>query len=257
MSDSGGPWGREGDLHVPARAPVSRRRLWGWLAVLAGLGGGVWLLFRAFPGAVSTAEDKAWLARSIGVTVLVCSGLLVGRRRIALGQAGRYVAIWAGIVMVLAVGVSYRAELEAVVARVRGEFTSAYPTASGPAGSRELVVSQDQGGGFFVMGKVNGRLVRFLVDTGASDTVLSPDDARRVGIVTAGMVFDHAAETANGTGYGAAYVADSLEVGSIRLAEAPMVINQAPMTSSLLGMSFLKQLESFQVRDGKLYLKPR
>lgn len=255
MSDTGGPWGREGEAPTPAPAPISRRRLWAWVGVLAALGAGVWLLFQAFPGAVSTAEDKAWLARSVGMVVLVCSGLLV-RRRIPLGQAARHLAIWAGIVMVLAVGVTYRPELEAVVARVRSEFTGSYPTATA-SGGRELVVSQDQGGGYYVMGRVNGGLVRFLVDTGASETVLSPDDARRLGIATEGLVFDHEAETANGTGFGAPYVADSLEVGAIRIAAAPMIINKAPMSSSLLGMTFLKQLESLQVRDGKLYLKPR
>jgi predicted aspartyl protease len=37
----------------------------------------------------------------------------------------------------------------------------------------------------------------------------------------------------------------------------PMVVNQAPMSSSLLGMTFLKRLESFRVSGRKLYLKPR
>ena len=34
-----------------------------------------------------------------------------------------------------------------------------------------------------------------------------------------------------------------------------MTIDAAPMSSSLLGMSFLKQLDSFQVRNGRLDLK--
>jgi aspartyl protease family protein len=34
----------------------------------------------------------------------------------------------------------------------------------------------------------------------------------------------------------------------------PMTVNQAPMTSSLLGMSFLRRLDSFQVRGRRLYL---
>jgi aspartyl protease family protein len=124
-------------------------------------------------------------------------------------------------------------------------------------GDRELVVSQDPDGGFYLMGQVNGQAVRFLVDTGASEIVLSPADARRIGVDPASLVFDHPSETANGVGYAAPFVADSLAVGPIRLENVPVAINQAPMSSSLLGMSFLKRLESFRVSGRKLYLQPR
>jgi aspartyl protease family protein len=106
------------------------------------------------------------------------------------------------------------------------------------------------------MGQVNGQIVRFLVDTGASETVLSPADAKRIGVETSALRFDQPADTANGVGYGASFIADSLAVGTIRFASVPMLINQAPMSSSLLGMSFLKRLESFKVSGRKLYLKP-
>jgi aspartyl protease family protein len=107
------------------------------------------------------------------------------------------------------------------------------------------------------MGQVNGQAVRFLVDTGASETVLSPADAKRIGVDTAGLAFDHPSETANGVGYAAPLTADSLAVGTIRFENVPMLVNQAPMSSSLRGMSFLKRLESFKVSGRKLYLKPR
>ena len=57
--------------------------------------------------------------------------------------------------------------------------------------------------------------------------------------------------------YGAQITVDRLAVGSIELTELPVVVNKAPMTSSLLGMTFLGRLESFQVRGHKLYLKAR
>ena len=111
--------------------------------------------------------------------------------------------------------------------------------------------------GFELVGKVNGQRVRFLVDTGATDTVLSPDDARRIGIDVDQLHFVQAAETANGKGYGAAYAAKRLEVGPIAFDNFALVVNRAPMSSSLLGLSFLNRLESFQVRDGQLVLRWR
>src|SRR5206468_129815 len=82
-----------------------------------------------------------------------------------------------------------------------------------------------------LIGKVNGQRVRFIVDTGATDVVLSPDDARRLGLDVGKLAYIHGAETANGVGYGAEYVADSLEVGPIAMTGVKMTVNQAPMSN--------------------------
>jgi len=251
MPDAGGPWGRE---ETPEAAPSrSGGGAWVWLALIGAGGAGLWLLSKAFPGALSSHQDVAWLGYGVIWAVAISLRLLSGGP-IRWGEKARHAAAWIGIVAVLAVGFTYRSELAGVTQRVRAEFSGGYPVAAGP---RELVVSADADGGFFVMGKVNGQVVRFLVDTGASDTVLSPADAARLGVDTAALTFDRSAETANGIGYGAAFMADNVTVGSIAFTDVPMVINKAPMTSSLLGMTFLHRLESFQVRDGKLYLKAK
>jgi aspartyl protease family protein len=251
MPENGGPWERAHAEEPRAKPP--RGRLLVWLALLVALVAGVSLLAKAFPGEVTSTEDWSWVIRGVGLVAVVSTGILTVRR-IRWAEKACHAAIWAGIVGVLVLGVTYRDELAGVGQRVRGEFSSSYPVS---AGAHELVVTQDEGGGFFIMGKVNGELVRFLVDTGASDTVLSPADARRLGVDTAALSFDHASETANGVGYAATFTAESLAVGSIRFTAVPLLINQSPMTSSLLGMSFLRRLESFQVRGRKLYLKAR
>ena len=68
-------------------------------------------------------------------------------------------------------------------------------------------------GHFYIQALVNGGRVTFMVDTGATDVVLAPDDARRIGIDPASLVFDQFAETANGRVSGAAIRLDSLVVG--------------------------------------------
>jgi len=251
MSEGGGPWER---AHAEDPRPKPPRgRLLVWLAFLVACIAAVSLLARAFPGVVTSTEDWSWVIRGVALVAVVSTGMLTVRR-IQWAEKARHAAIWAGIVGVLVLGVTFRDEFASVGQRVRSEFSSSYPVETG---ARELVVTQDEDGGFFIMGKVNGQVVRFLVDTGASETVLSPADARRLGVDTAALSFDHAAETANGVGYAATFTADSLAVGSIRFTEVPLLINQSPMTSSLLGMTFLKRLESFQVRGRKLYLKAR
>lgn len=246
-----GPW--EPDETEPAPRGGASVRLLIWLAALAAVMAGVWLLIEAFPGAVSTPEDWAWVGWGVFMMALFSSAVL-GSGRIRWGEKARHAAIWAGIVAVLILGVTYRTELAGVGQRVRMTLSPSYPVATGP---RELVVTAGEGGHFLVIGKVNGERVRFLVDTGASDTVLSPADARRVGIDIAALRFDRPSETANGVGYGARFQADSLSVGTITFQDVPIIINQAPMSSSLLGMTFLRRLESFQVKDDRLYLTAR
>lgn len=256
MSNEGGPWGREEPEAAPApksgrRRPPSRFLI--WLALMAAIAGGIWLLSRAFPGRLQAIDDQGAVLRAATILVILSLGVF-SARKVHWGRAVRHVAIWIGVIAVLVVGLTYRDELMGVGQRVRSEFASSYPVAEGP---RQVVVTASEGGGFLIMGKVNGQPVRFLVDTGSSDTVLSPADAQRLGVNAGSLTFDHLAETANGTGYGARYTAGSLEVGPIRIDDMPMVVNQAPMSSSLLGMTFLSRLETFQVRGRRLYLTAR
>jgi aspartyl protease family protein len=213
--------------------------------------GGLWLLIRAFPGALGSGQDKVWVAYYALWAVLMSLRLLSGGP-VRWAEKAKYAAVWGVVIAVLAVGYSYRRELHAVVQRVQGEASGGYPVAVGP---REMVITAHADGGFYVMGAVNGQAVRFLVDTGASDTVLSPDDARRIGLDPATLTFDRTAETANGMGRGAAVVVDSLSVGRIRMSDVPVIVNAAPMSTSLLGMTFLHRLESFQASGGRLHLK--
>ncbi len=251
MSDRRGPWDQD-ETPVSQPDPVPTRRPW-WLLYVVALGGGVWLLFQAFPGALRTPQDWMWLVGGAAwLTFLIVGNRPTGKAEWR--QSLRHAGIWVGIIGVLILGVTYRAELAEVVQRVRMALSFSYPVATN---SHELVITQSGDGSFYVMGKVNGQLVRFVVDTGASDTVLSPLDAKRLGIDTSALSYDQPSETANGVGHSALYTADSLAIGNIGFMNMPMVINQAQMSSSLLGMTFLRKLDSFQVKGDRLYLRSK
>ena len=196
----------------PTPPPRRRFGLYLWLGLLAAAGLAFWLLTRLFPGQLS-GMDSADALRLFGLLALVSSGLVYARG-VNVGQAIRHGAIWVGLVGALAIGYAYRGEIVEVGSRVRGELIPAYAVKSGP---HEMVLLQGEGGGFYVMGAVNGTPVRFAIDTGASDIVLSPEDARRVGVDVASLDFARSYETANGVGRGARFVADRLEVGAVRL----------------------------------------
>jgi aspartyl protease family protein len=161
-------------------------------------------------------------------------------------------ALWAVIIAVLALGYTYRGELGAIGERVAGEFLPHRGTA---VGEDEVRFPAGADGHFRIEALVDGTPLRFLIDTGASDIVLSPADARRIGFDPEGLRFTGFAETANGSVRTASVRLGSIEIGPIRIDDLPASVNQAEMRGSLLGMSFLERLRSFEIRDGTLILR--
>lgn len=256
MSTEGGPWGRETpEPERPARPTASARALIAWPVVLliAGIGGLMLALAKAFPEARLSGQDWTDAVYLAGFALIVATALWRARRTGPIHLL-RYGALWVALAAGIALGFAYRDELMIIPQRLSVAFGTGRPVA---VGTHELVVSQDAEGAFVIVCKVNGQPVRFMVDTGASETVLAPEDARRLGVDLSRLKFDQPSETANGKGLGAAYTASELEVGPIRLADFKTEINQAPMSTSLLGLSFLNRLASFEIRDRKLYLKWR
>ncbi|WP_145998287.1 retropepsin-like aspartic protease family protein [Caulobacter flavus] len=248
-----GPWGVEPPSEPrPSTPPRASWRRWLVWLVLVGAGMALLgLLFRAAPWAMRETNDWFYLVWGGLLALVLSAGLMRATRRQALHGLG-YAALWVVIVAVLAVGYLYRAELAEAPQRLRMALNTGEPVATG---ERELRVAQDASGAFVVVGQVNGQRVLFLVDTGASNTVLSPADAQRVGVDMAALRYDQTSETANGLGYGASWTADRLDIGPIRRDRFPMDVNRAPMSASLLGMTFLNTLDSYEVRGGQLILR--
>ena len=148
-----GPWDREPPPPPPARPPS---RLGLWLGLIAALGAIVLALARAFPEAVTTPQDWTQVAYSAGLVVLVSAGLMRSGR-VLRPEHLRYAALWAGIIAVLALGFASRDELEGEPRQLQLD----YDTGEGVAtADHELVIPQDEDGGFMVVGRVNGQRVR-------------------------------------------------------------------------------------------------
>lgn len=223
-----------------------------FVAVAVGLTGLLFWLGSRNPGAMDSRDLMIDLVRYGSILVLVASGILLNRR-LQLRKAIRDGAIWAVIIAGLVAVYGFRDELRFVGQRVLGELE---PHQAQMSDRGELVFRRGRGGHFQVDARVNGQPVRFMVDTGASDIVLSPQDARRVGIDPARLSFDQRYETANGTGWGALTTIDSMVVGSIRFHDIGASVNGAPMDQSLLGLGFLDRLSGYEVRGDSLILKP-
>lgn len=248
MSDDNGPWKQNTDGQG-SRFPLG---LLLWVGLLLILGIGIWLLSALFPGQLSSDEDSYLeIVRLVAILAFVSSGL-VFTRQIKFGEVARNIAVWTGLAAIILVGYTYRTELEDVFYRVGGELVPSHAIATEDNG---LVITASADGHFYVDGRANGQRIRFMVDTGASNITLSPEDASRIGINLGELQFIQRYQTANGIGWGAPYRLNSISIGSIEFADTQVSINQTDMGTSLLGMSFLERLGSFEFRDGKLYLR--
>jgi aspartyl protease family protein len=120
---------------------------------------------------------------------------------------------------------------------------------------REIVIPADRSGHFLLRALINGAEVAFMVDTGATSVALSRADAERIGYPGAQLDFSQRVQTANGIARVAPITIDSVYIGQMSMRSVNAVVVDQPMTMSLLGMSFLKRLNGYEVRDNRLVLR--
>jgi aspartyl protease family protein len=224
-----------------------------WLLVF--LGATVALVFvlnALYPGALDDPDARMRLLYRVGWLALVGSSVLTFARANP-KSALRNGAIWVAIFLVITGLYAFKNDAAFIGQRLMGALSPTQGVAHDD-GSVSFDVGPD--GHFRIQALVNGGRVTFMVDTGATDVVLAPNDARRIGIDTAALVFDQLADTANGTVSGAAVRLDSLTVGSIEMNGLPATVNGADMSESLLGMEFLGRLRGWRVENGVLTLIP-
>ena len=139
-----------------------------------------------------------------------------------------------------------------VVATMPGARAATKPPATRIANTVSIPV--DRSGHYLLDAGVNGSSVRFLVDTGATYVVLSTVDAEAAGINRNLLTFDQRLATANGEARGALVTLREIRVGQMTQEEVPAVVMDGEVPVSLLGMSFLRRLERYEIRDGQLIL---
>lgn len=120
-----------------------------------------------------------------------------------------------------------------------------------PPSNRSLVYRADRRGHFTLTATVDGAPTRFVVDTGASLVALTLDDARTAGIGRSELSFNRLTQTANGWVHFAPVMLREVRIGQLSIDNVPAAVIEN-LDQSLLGMSFLKRLKSFEVRDGAL-----
>ncbi|WP_308917329.1 TIGR02281 family clan AA aspartic protease [Jannaschia sp. LMIT008] len=121
-------------------------------------------------------------------------------------------------------------------------------------GGLAIEVPRSRDGHYHMVMGVEGEPVRFVVDTGATDMVLTRDDAERAGIDLESLRFSGRARTANGEVRTADVVLDEVRLGDAVDRNVRAVVNGGEMSQSLLGMSYLQTFGRIEIENDVLRL---
>lgn len=116
----------------------------------------------------------------------------------------------------------------------------------------ELTRSADRH--FYATLKINGVPILFVIDTGATNLVLSRQDARRVGINPENLIYFSTAQTANGVVRTARVRLKSVQFGNFTNRNVPAWVNDGQMDGSLLGMSYLSLFSKIEISGNTMTL---
>jgi aspartyl protease family protein len=117
-----------------------------------------------------------------------------------------------------------------------------------PAGGREIVITAGPGGHFITGGSINGRSVRFMVDTGATVLALGRDEALRLGLDLS-TARPAMSETANGPVAVQMITLTRVRVADVEVANVAAIVVPAAMPYVLLGNSFLTRFQMRREND--------
>ena len=199
-----------------------------------------------------STDDLGSLVYHVGLVVLIGGGVLVLFRE-KLSKALEAALFWVVVGLVLAFGYTYRAELRGIADRVMAELM---PGRTAQRSERSVEIVRGRGGDFQVAAQVNGTRVAMALDTGASTVVLTQDAAKAAGLPLELLSYDVQIDTANGRTRAASVTLDRITVGEIVERKVPALVAQPGLLRvSLLGMTFLNRLESWEVRGDKLVMR--
>ncbi|WP_172328664.1 TIGR02281 family clan AA aspartic protease [Mangrovicoccus sp. HB161399] len=189
-----------------------------------------------------TEDQIAHLAKKL-ILLAVIGGALLFAFRGKMLAALRQAVIWGLLFLGVTVGYALWQDVQ------HGLPQTQFFTSVG-----QVSVPRGPDGHYHLTMQVNGTPLSFIVDTGASDIVLSLEDARKIGMDTDRLAFFGNARTANGTVETAKVVLKEVKIGDITDRNVPARVNAGEMTGSLLGMRYLESFAAIEIRDGRMTL---
>ncbi|MEM6941030.1 MAG: TIGR02281 family clan AA aspartic protease [Pseudomonadota bacterium] len=182
----------------------------------------------------------------IYLVVLLCmlAGWFFMQTREGINKTLQYAAVWAIIFVGGAAGFGLWQDIS----------REARAPQFSVAGSDQIIVPQARDGHYYLRLGVNGAQINFVVDTGATQMVLTKADAARAGLDPDALSYLGRARTANGEVRTAFVRLDEVRLGEVVDRGVDAVVNEGEMSQSLLGMQYLQRWGRLEIAAGELIL---
>ncbi|MBD3663386.1 retropepsin-like aspartic protease family protein [Sulfitobacter aestuariivivens] len=178
------------------------------------------------------------------VLLAMVAGWFFMNNRISMNKTLQYAAIWGMIFIGGAAAVGLWEDIRRDADRAQIGVTR----------EGTIIVPRAFDGHYYLSAAVNGANVRFVVDTGATDLVLTQDDAARAGLNPETLAYQGRANTANGEVRTAYVRLDEVRLGPASDYDVPAVVNAGEMNQSLLGMGYLQRWGRIEIANNELIL---
>jgi aspartyl protease family protein len=165
--------------------------------------------------------------------------------------------LWALAVLgAAAVSAAYTVDRVAERVQVSSSLTPTFAAVDRNVRNPTVRLPSDSRGHYIADISVDGRVMRMLVDTGASLVALRESDARAAGLDGSFTGRSYSLSTANGIVEARGVRIREMRLGSIIVRDIDaVVLPDAQLSSNLLGMSFLNKLQGFEVSGRELILR--
>jgi aspartyl protease family protein len=121
--------------------------------------------------------------------------------------------------------------------------------------AEEITIRRQDDGHYWLQLDVNGKPVRFMIDSGATTTAVNGNTARETGIEVDTTGYPVFLNTANGRVTAQRGVILSLKIGSREFGQHDVVVSESFGDTNVLGMNFLDSMQSWKVEGNVMKLK--
>jgi aspartyl protease family protein len=132
---------------------------------------------------------------------------------------------------------------------------SAVVSAPRAAFDNAAIIDREPDGHYWTRADVDGTAVKFMVDTGASTVAITFRDAQRIGLKPEDLDFKWEIRTAGGVVHGAAVTLEKISIGRVEVDNVEAMVLREGLDQSLLGMTFLGELYSYEFRKSQLVIR--
>lgn len=193
--------------------------------------------------------DTVQLVSALGCLVLVAASLAA--RRLPLKDSAKMALAWIAIFGFGFMLYALKDDFGSLWNRVK--LAGAGQSVDAERGTLRIARGED--GHFSVNANVNGRPVRFMIDTGATTTSLTSEAARSANVPVDESGYPVIADTANGMAEGRRARMGTIELGPITRSDMSVIVMPGMSEMNLLGMNFLSSLKSWRVEGSTLILE--